>query len=836
MGGPAENSEMFSLLDWLKAKFVQPRVQRLVRFGVAGLAALWGGYQLLSGGTPTLAYFFIGLAFGLVLWGLSVRGDVAQNPALPGLALGPARVPIASAQPAEGIGPMLPTRAAFLQVPWNALRLTGAILLALVGQSILTYQRDNVLFGLVYYVCALAAFVWLVRRDDLLGPARPAEPSPTEPQFEVTWLTLGLAFVAGASTVAWRFWPGSPIWLVWITAIFGLAALINLCVIPLLAPGRLPILAVAVVAGLGAFFLAGNNQFRPSGVLAWIVSLAAWLAAVWNGPMSVDYWRERALALWRTEFISIRLSRVILLLVAVLAVGAYFRFAQLDAIPPEMTSDHVETLLDVNDVINLKPYVFLERNTGREPLQFYFAALLIQWFHTGLTHLTLKLTSAMAGLLLLPFVYLIGKEMEDEGFGLLAAALTAISFWATAISRVGLRFPLNPLFVAPMLFFMLRGLRRGSRNDFVLAGLSLGIGLNGYSTIRVAPVLVVAAVVWFAAWPSARALRHQWFAHTVLLFLTAFVLFLPLARYATQPDNLFWYRSFSRLGETEGSIQGSPLALFLQNQWKALLMFNWQGDQVWVNTLPGLPTLDFISGALFILGLAFVIARLILRRDRVAGVLLMALPILMLPSTLSLAFPDENPSVVRVSGVIPVVYVIAAYPLWLLFKRLRAQLSPRVGPWASVGAVLILLGATTSVNRDLYFVKYPQQYAHAAQNASEIGHVLRDFVDSIGGTFDTVAVRPYPFWVDTRAVGMYADHFGWDAAIQEEDLGRMQNDPHPKLFILHRDDRETISELRVLYPTGQLSLYHSSVPDHDFLMYFVPGTQNLDENSLPPPP
>jgi hypothetical protein len=189
-----------------------------------------------------------------------------------------------------------------------------------------------------------------------------------------------------------------------------------------------------------------------------------------------------------------------------------------------------------------------------------------------------------------------------------------------------------------------------------------------------------------------------------------------------------------------------------------------------------------------------------------------------------------------VSGLIPVVYVIAAYPAWLLFKHLRAQLPSRAGPWLGWGAMLALLVATASVNRNLYFVQYPPQYAHAAQNASEIGRVLRDFVDSIGGTFDTVAVRPYPFWVDTRAVGMYADNFGWDAAIQKEALGRMQGDPRPKLFILHRDDRETIAELRRLYPAGQLSLYHSSVPDHDFLMYFVPGTLNLDENSLPPPP
>ena len=76
-------------------------------------------------------------------------------------------------------------------------------------------------------------------------------------------------------------------------------------------------------------------------------------------------------------------------------------------------------------------------------------------------------------------------------------------------------------------------------------------------------------------------------------------------------------------------------------------MFNFIGDQVWVNTLPGKPSLDMITGALFVCGVVFLLARLIWRRDRVAGVLLLLVPFLLLPSTLSLAFPNENPSVVR---------------------------------------------------------------------------------------------------------------------------------------------------------------------------------------------
>jgi 4-amino-4-deoxy-L-arabinose transferase-like glycosyltransferase len=705
-------------------------------------------------------------------------------------------------------------RALSLPLPLTVLRLSVVIVLAIFSQTFLTdltnFQHKYAWWGALGYLGALVGFVWLLWKDNLLGPARPVE-------------------AVSSSTFPVRWW----------------------------------LLGIAALTGLYAFFAAGKNpagynEFRTSGVLAWLISVACWMAAIWEGPLDPEQWWGKLRQSLTREVFTFRLSRVMLMLLAVLALGAYFRFAQLDTIPPEMTSDHVEKLLDVGDLVTGQHKVFFERNTGREPLQFYFAALLIQLFNTGLTHLTLKLTGAIAGFLLIPFVYLIGKELEDEVFGLLAAALTAISFWATAISRVGLRFPLTPVFVAPAIFFLLRGLRRGTRNDFLWAGLFLGVGLYGYSTIRVLPIVIVAAVLWFAIWNRSRAHWAGWATNLALLFATTFVVFIPLFRYATEPGNHFWERSLSRLSTTENPITNSNMAreitedwartfggaviperalqalIFVQNQWNAVRMFNWQGDQVWVNTIPRMPVLDFIAAALFILGLAFVLVRLLVRRDKLAGFLPVAILILMLPSTLSFAFPDENPSVVRIGGAIPFVYLIAAYPLWLLVKQVRAAFAPGVGAWAglAVGAFVILTAA--QVNQNLYFVQYPPQYKLSAQIASEIGAVIDAYAHSLG-TYDTAYVRPYPFWVDTRAVGMYAGDFWRDYAIQKEQLAEPLADQRSKLFVLNLYDQETIAELRRLYPTGALSRYTSAVPDHDFLLYFVPNSADIDESTLPMP-
>jgi uncharacterized membrane protein len=769
-----------SLLDWITIKLGQPRGQRIVRFGLAALAAAWGAADYLANGSRAVgAYGLLVIALALAAWGLSVRGATTPAPELPSLSLGSggAEVGRTADKALER-----ETAARFLR----GFRLPSALLVALVGQAMLIYAPKNAMLGAALLLVGALFFVAVVWADGLLGV-----PKLQTPAAEVT--------------LNFRWW----------------------------------LLAVAVFAGAYGFYAAGDNTFRAGGVLAWIVSVAAWLASLWDWQRSPREWaalaRQRLAASARAESLDVHLTRAALLFGLVLLVGAYFRFAQLDSLPPEMTSDHVEKLFDVNDLLNGKHTVFFERNTGREPLQFYFAAFLINVFNTGLTHLTLKLTSAIAGFLMLPIMYLLGRELEDRLFGLLAMLLTGISFWATAISRVGLRFPLTPLFAAAALLFVLRGVRRSSRNDFLLAGLFLGIGLYGYSTIRLVPVALAAALVWFWLWPQSGASRRQLAANTVLMFATTFVVFLPLYRYAIQPDNIFWYRSFSRLTNSEQAIAGSPLAIFLQNNWNALRMFNYLGDPVWVNGLPGKPVLDLITGALFVTGVVFLLLRQVLRRDRVAGALLLLIPLLLLPSTLSIAFPNENPSVVRGGAAIPVVMLIAAYPAWLLLRRLRQVWPAGRGAWIPILVMGALLGIAGLVNRDMYFFQYPQAYLRSGQNASEIGVVVHDFANSFG-SYDRAWICLQPHWADTRAVGIYAGKVGWEQVMPPDQFTSLMGDPRPLLVILNPRGQECIAAMRADFPTGRLSVVHSARgADKDFLVYFVPGTDDLDESTLPQP-
>jgi 4-amino-4-deoxy-L-arabinose transferase-like glycosyltransferase len=771
-----------SVLDWLKFQIGRPRAQRWLRFGLAGLCAVWGGLALRNATQPDLgALVLLILAAGLFVWGLLVRGSQVVDDAPPGFDL----IRAAPAAPrAAHPAPALSDRAQLIKL-MAGLRLPSALVVAVAGQSLLLANPPKVVAGVSLLAAGTLLFAVVVWYDHLLGPARPIA-AEVESRLNFRW----------------------------------------------------PVLAVALVAAAYGFYAAGDNTYRWSGVIAWVISLVAWLAALldYSAPPAVLARRglDRLNTLIETRGVAVPLSRLALLFLIVLGIGVYFRFSRLAAIPPEMTSDHVEKLFDVNDILNGRHPVFFVRNTGREPLQFYFAALLIKLFDTGVTHFTLKLTGAIAGLLMLPFMYLLGRELEDDNFGLWAMLLAAASFWATAISRVGLRFPLTPLFVAPMLWFLIRGLRRNTRNDFLLAGLTLGLGLYGYSTIRLAPLVVVVAVALYLIWSPPGHSRQQLLANGILLAATAFVVFLPLYRYAISPGNIFWYRSFTRLtGEYGTTASGSLVAIFLNNNWNALRMFNWLGDQVWVNTLPGKPSLDFITGALFVFGVVFVAARALLRRDRLAALLLLSVPVLLLPSTLSLAFPNENPSVVRAGGAIPVIFLITAYPLWLLWQRLRAVWPGQRGLWGGRLVVGALVAGILTANADMYFRQYPQQYIGGAENASEIGAVVRDYANSIG-SYDRAWMCLHAYWADTRAVGIYAGQVGWEQVLPPDQLTQLAGDPRPLLIVMHPQGADCISAARALFPTGTLTLRQSERgPDKDFLLFFVPGTADLDESTLP---
>jgi hypothetical protein len=412
-----------------------------------------------------------------------------------------------------------------------------------------------------------------------------------------------------------------------------------------------------------AFLALGGNQFNWLNLILWLSALGLVLYAFWLPHPAEFSWIERAREFVSRRVWNLRISTWTLLFLAGFALAAFFRLYHLVQVPPEMVSDHAEKLLDIWDVLHGQTRIFFPRNTGREAIQMYLTAGVIRIFGTGYSYLSLKIGMAIAGLVTLLYVYLLGVEVGNKRVGLAAMIFTGIAYWPNVITRMALRFALYPLFVAPTLYYLIRGIRRSSRNDFILAGLFLGIGLHGYTPFRIVPFVVAVAVGLYLIHGQSKGLRKQTIWAFLLLGLVALVVFLPLLRYWIDNPDVFSFRAFSRLGSIESPLPGPPLAVFLKNLWNSIRMFSWDDGEIWPVSVPHRPALDVVSGALFNLGILLLLVRYIRQRNWSDLFLILSIPLLMLPSILSLAFPSENPALNRSAGAFIPVFVVVAIAL-----------------------------------------------------------------------------------------------------------------------------------------------------------------------------
>ncbi|MFC1995983.1 glycosyltransferase family 39 protein [Chloroflexota bacterium] len=585
-------------------------------------------------------------------------------------------------------------------------------------------------------------------------------------------------------------------------------------------------LLIAILLGIVAFIAFGGNQFTSINLLLWILSLVFFVHAFWQSGFQGDLgWIRKLRTAWGS-FLSdgFRISPWTLLVIAAFGLTFFFRFYMLDQVPGEMFSDHAEKLMDVSDVLDGEYRIFFPRNTGREAVQMYLTATMALIFDTGLSFMSLKLGTALAGLLTLPFIYLTGKEVANRRVGLFAMVFAGIAYWPNVISRVALRFTLYPFFYAPMVYFLVRGLRRRSRNDFILAGVFLGLGMHSYSPYRFVPFVVLAAFGLYLLHKQSKGARKLAVGWLALTSLASLMVFLPLLRYWIAHPSEFSYRAMSRLTGLEQPLPGPAWEIFIKNTWKALMMFFWDNGEIWVHSVTGRPALDMISAALFFIGAVLLVVSYLRKREWLDIFWLVSIPLLMMPSILSLAFPAENPALNRTGAAIVPVFLIVGLALDGLLTALKTSLKAPWGRNIGLGVTALLLVLAVSQNYDLVFNQYKTQFDRSSWNTSELGAVIEQFADTIGNQ-DNAWVIPYPHWVDTRLVGINAGVDLRDYALWTDQLEISLEKEGSKLFLFKPDDSEALTRLRELYPNGALGLYESEMEGKSFYIFTVPPTE-----------
>ncbi|MCE2490265.1 MAG: glycosyltransferase family 39 protein [Anaerolineae bacterium] len=604
---------------------------------------------------------------------------------------------------------------------------------------------------------------------------------------------------------------------------------------------------LAVLCSLLAWRYTAGNTFTLVGLFAWVGSIALWHYALMPASLPVrECWRKLRRIVRGRHWQSVDLPA--LCLVLLLASG--IRLFQLDEFMPEMTSDHVEKIRDAWRVSQGNYNVFFANIGGREPFQMYAMALLAQGPGLGFDFYTLKLLTALEGIVAVLLIVWATRTVVGNRAGWLAGALVATSYWHVILSRMGLRIVLTTAVAALAMGFLWRALRDKRRQDFLAVGLVTGFGFYTYQATRMLPAVVIAAATPILLF-SASGQRLSLLRNLAALVIVAFAVFVPLGSYALEAPQEFWHRTTSRIlgdeaagtgaeNELQALLADVPVALgqLLENIRNALLMFNWKGDFSWFNGAPGRPSLDPWTGALFLVGLVAWGRRIQRERSVLSLMVPLMLLVMLLPSALALNFPHENPSHTRASGALPAVFLIAALPLAQLTGMLRQQLHGRLGQICAAGRVLLFVGGGLNASQRRFYVEYRRAWDLATFPYSTAGQVLASFVD-VNNAPGNAFVVAWPFWWDHRAVGIEAGLMDWPngllsgdrlqdalaAAIRRE--GPYQfNAEAGLLFFLSPEDEASLGILQNLFPSGLLEHRQSDLERFEFLLNRVPP---LDE-------
>lgn len=626
--------------------------------------------------------------------------------------------------------------------------------------------------------------------------------------------------------------------------------------------GRTLLLIGATISSVLVWLGTPDNQIPPPIIILWVVSTILW--ALFFAPLRwslFDWATGKVDAVRRINWGDYSWAVAAFILIMILGMG--FRFAQLDTLPGEMTSDHVEKILDSNRVYNGEYNIFFANNGGREPIQMYLMSLFTNIPGLDFNHFTLKLLAALQSLVTLPLLVWLGVEVMGERnrkfgvlVGLLLAGMVAVSYWHVAITRQALRIVMTPIFTSLLMIFLARAMRHNRRSDYIKAALVLGFGLYAYQAVRMLPVVIVAGIaiavmVRSISWRE----RLMFGVNLAVLVFISFMVFLPMLHYSVEDPDHFWRRTAGRLlgddvitekladgtiverkasSEEQIAAFNANVPILMTNVRNALLMYNWKGDVGWISGVPNEPAMDIYAGTFLILGLAGWMAMMIRSRDPVIWLMPVMIFIMLLPSALSIAYPLENPSHTRTSGSIPPVYLIVAFSMALIAFRFVENLPKRYGVTIAVifcGGMILLANQR---NATLYFDRYPPIYIESSYPYSEAGSVLRGFAES-DGSYGNAFMIAYPHWWGHRAIGIAAGKPFWPNGIVSINdvpsflnVAQLRDDEFELdwdkdlLFLYSADDEATSFQLKEWFPDGREQEIQSYHPDDKYRLYRVP--------------
>ncbi len=389
-----------------------------------------------------------------------------------------------------------------------------------------------------------------------------------------------------------------------------------------------------------------------------------------------------------------------ILLLAIVLLAVFFRFYQLNSLPPGLHPDEAANGLDIFRILENRDWrIIYDTNGPREALFFYLQAIFV--YAMGNTILALRIAPALFGVLSVIVIFFATKEWFSRRTALITAFLFAISPWVVTIQRDGFRASLVPLFIGLVMLFGAKAYKTNKAIFYVLAGISLGLGFYTYTAFAMIITAIFGGAIYMLIF------RRKWLGEhwkKLVLSLVVFGLVMTPLIVTTLKDP---GGSTARTGGTsflnKDLNNGQPIPTLLSGTAKTLLQYHYVGDANNRHNLAGQPLLNLFVGIMFLLGLIICLTNF--NKPRYA-LLLAVFGSMLLPALLT---AEGLPHALRSIGTAVPVYILAGVGVnYLLFIWYRTFPINKLARTFGLVIVCVLLGLSLVLAYRQYFVAWAQ--------------------------------------------------------------------------------------------------------------------------------
>jgi 4-amino-4-deoxy-L-arabinose transferase-like glycosyltransferase len=423
----------------------------------------------------------------------------------------------------------------------------------------------------------------------------------------------------------------------------------------------------------------------------WLMGMAAYGAA-FAVPRPLDF--RKWAGTFRTD---------ILLVSALTAVAAALRLTALGSVPNVISGDEGRIGLLAESAMRGELNNMLATTYGHGTLYLYAMAGFLKIL--GVSAFSLRVTSALSGTLSVPALYIFARRFFGTRVAFISASILTFSHIHIHFSRIIVAGSIQDAFFSIIIFYLLlSGLESRSRNRLLLAGLVAGVFLYIYMGARLTVMLSFIFVLVLAATCGGnRRLVRQNLANLLIFAGMLAIAAAPLGHWAIHHPDEFNAR-INQTGifqsgwlEREAVITGmSKAGLVFRQLGQAFLTINYYPAEGFYYSR--FPMLDYLSGALFVLGLAYSLLHLreprhLLLNGWLWAGLLVGGALIVLPAQ----------GAYRVLMILPAVCLFAGIA-WDLILKLGwpAHAASRRG-MAAAGLIVAL---TAALNVRAYFFSY----------------------------------------------------------------------------------------------------------------------------------